>query len=35
MQVKLKDISNIQFGHYAQPSKDGTIPYLFKKHFNT
>jgi len=35
MQVKLKDIANIQFGHYAQPSKDGTIPYLQAKHFAT
>ena len=35
MQVKLKDIANIQFGHYAQPSKNGTIPYLQAKHFNT
>lgn len=34
MQVKLKDIANIQFGHYAQPSKNGTIPYLQAKHFN-
>lgn len=34
MQVKIKDIANIQFGHYGQPSKDGTIPYLQAKHFN-
>jgi restriction endonuclease S subunit len=34
MQLKLKDIANIQFGHYAQPSKNGTIPYLQAKHFN-
>ena len=35
MKVKLKDIAIIQFGHYAQPSKNGTIPYLQAKHFNT
>ena len=35
MQVKLKEITNIQFGYYAQPSKDGTIPYFLAKHFNT
>ena len=35
MQVRLKDIASIQFGHYAQPSKNGTIPYLQAKHFNT
>ena len=34
MQVKLKEIANIQFGYYAQPSKYGTIPYLQAKHFN-
>ena len=34
MQVKLKEIANIQFGHYEQPSKDGSIPYLQAKHFN-
>jgi restriction endonuclease S subunit len=34
MQVKLKDIAQIQFGYYAQPSKNGTIPYLQAKHFN-
>lgn len=34
MRVKLKDIANIQFGYYGQPSKDGTIPYLQAKHFN-
>jgi len=34
MQVKIKDIANIQFGYYGQPSKDGTIPYLQAKHFN-
>ena len=34
MQVKLKEIANIQFGYYGQPSKDGTIPYLQAKHFN-
>lgn len=34
MVVKIKDIANIQFGYYGQPSKDGTIPYLQAKHFN-
>lgn len=34
MQVKLKEIANIQFGYYGQPSKYGTIPYLQAKHFN-
>ena len=34
MEVKLKEIANIQFGYYGQPSKDGTIPYLQAKHFN-
>jgi restriction endonuclease S subunit len=34
MQVKLKEIANIQFGYYGQPRKDGTIPYLQAKHFN-
>jgi restriction endonuclease S subunit len=34
MQVKIKEIANIQFGYYGQPSKDGTIPYLQAKHFN-
>lgn len=34
MQVKLKDIAQIQFGYYAQPSKNGTIAYLQAKHFN-
>ena len=34
MEVKLKEIANIQFGYYGQPSKKGTIPYLQAKHFN-
>lgn len=34
MYVKLKDIATIQFGYYAQPSTNGTIPYLQAKHFN-
>ena len=34
MIVKLKEIANIQFGYYGQPSKYGTIPYLQAKHFN-
>ena len=34
MQIKVKEIANIQFGYYGQPSKDGTIPYLQAKHFN-
>jgi restriction endonuclease S subunit len=34
MVVKLKEIANIQFGYYGQPSKKGTIPYLQAKHFN-
>ena len=34
MQVKIKEIANIQFGYYGQPSKVGTIPYLQAKHFN-
>ncbi len=34
MQVKIQDIPQIQFGHCAQPSNKGTIPYLQPKHFN-
>ncbi|MCV9926626.1 restriction endonuclease subunit S [Flavobacterium sp. LS1R49] len=34
MKIKLKEIANIQFGYYGQPSKNGTIPYLQAKHFN-
>lgn len=34
MQVKLKDIADIQFGYYTQPGKLGTISYLQAKHFN-
>ena len=34
MKVKLKEIANIQFGYYGQPSKNGTITYLQAKHFN-
>lgn len=34
MQFKLKEIANIQFGYYGQPSNDGTITYLQAKHFN-
>ena len=34
MQVKLKDIAQIQFGYYAQPNKEGTVTYLQAKHFN-
>ena len=34
MQVKIKEIANIQFGYYGQPSKNGTIPYFQAKHFN-
>ncbi|OXG03671.1 type I restriction modification DNA specificity protein [Flavobacterium araucananum] len=34
MEVKLKEIANIQFGYYGQPSKKGTIPYFQAKHFN-
>ena len=33
MEVKLKDIAQIQFGYYAQPSRVGTIKYLQAKHF--
>lgn len=33
MEVKLKDIAQIQFGYYAQPSKNGNIKYLQAKHF--
>ena len=33
MEVKLKDIAQIQFGYYAQPSKSGSIKYLQAKHF--
>ena len=33
MEVKLKDIAQIQFGCYAQPSKSGSIKYLQAKHF--
>ncbi|MNP98406.1 Type I restriction modification DNA specificity domain protein [compost metagenome] len=34
MEVKLKEIANIQFGYYGQPNKNGAIPYLQAKHFN-
>lgn len=34
MEVKVKDIANIQFGYYGKPSAKGTIPYLQAKHFN-
>lgn len=34
MQTKLKDITQIQFGYYAQPSIKGSIMYLQAKHFN-
>jgi len=34
MQVKLKDIAEIQFGYYGQPSKDGSVLYLQAKQFN-
>ena len=34
MLVRLKDIAQIQFGHYAQVSNQGTIPYLQAKHFD-
>jgi len=34
MEVKVKDIANIQFGYYGKPSTKGTLPYLQAKHFN-
>lgn len=34
MQIKLKEIVDIQFGYYGKPSKEGLIPYLQAKHFN-
>ena len=34
MQIKLKEIVNIQFGYYGKPSKEGLVPYLQAKHFN-
>lgn len=34
MEVKIKEIADIQFGYYGKPSKEGTIPYLQAKHFN-
>lgn len=34
MEIKLKEIANIQFGYYGKPSKYGTIPYFQAKHFN-
>lgn len=33
MKSKLKDIIKIQFGTYAKPEKEGTIPYLQAKNF--
>jgi restriction endonuclease S subunit len=32
--VRIQDISIIQFGHYAQASLKGTIPYLQARNFN-
>lgn len=34
MEVKIKDIANIQFGYYGKPSTKGVLPYLQAKHFN-
>ncbi|MBJ2126309.1 restriction endonuclease subunit S [Flavobacterium sp. IB48] len=34
MEVKVKDIANIQFGYYGKPSVKGTLSYLQAKHFN-
>lgn len=34
MEVKLKEIAEIQFGYYGKPSIKGSIPYLQAKHFN-
>lgn len=34
MEVKVKDIANIQFGYYGKPSTKGTLSYLQAKHFN-
>jgi restriction endonuclease S subunit len=34
MEVKIKDIANIQFGYYGKPSPKGVLPYLQAKHFN-
>ncbi len=32
--IRIQDISTIQFGHYAQASPKGTIPYLQARNFN-
>lgn len=34
MEVKIKDVANIQFGYYGKPNNKGTLPYLQAKHFN-
>lgn len=34
MQVKVKDIAKIQFGHYSALGKNEEIPYLQAKHFD-
>jgi hypothetical protein len=33
MTTRIKDIATVQFGYYAQPIDNGTIPYLQAKHF--
>ncbi|MFM2386366.1 MAG: hypothetical protein RL660_1123 [Bacteroidota bacterium] len=33
MTTKIKKIATVQFGYYAQPADNGTIPYLQAKHF--
>lgn len=34
MKIKLRDIAQIQFGYYAQPSVNGVIPYLQARQFD-
>ena len=34
MEIKLKEIAEIQFGYYGKPSENGSLAYLQAKHFN-
>lgn len=34
MEIKLKEIAEIQFGYYGKPIENGTLAYLQAKHFN-
>jgi restriction endonuclease S subunit len=34
MQIKIKDIAKIQFGHYSSLGKNNDVPYIQAKHFD-